>query len=150
MAKKAAAKAEREETIVQAQYPYEDARGRLDYHVLGEPVTWIGTITTKKGSIRANHYHPEQEQKLLLVSGRCVSVYKDLKDPAAPIKHHLAKAGELVVTPPNVAHAVVYIEDCIQINLVHGERVPDNYGKHTIRYELVRPEEFGKYASLYP
>jgi len=138
-----------EEIIVKAEYPYEDERGKMDYHVLTEPVNWIGTLTTKKGAVRANHYHPEQEQKLLLVSGKCVSVYKDLSDSNAPLKHHLVQPGDLVITASNVAHAVVYLEDCVQINLVFGERIPDNYGKHTKPYELVKKDEVEKYASLY-
>ncbi len=139
----------RDEIIVKPKYQYEDGRGRIDYHVLPEPVTWIGTITTKRGSIRANHYHPVQEQKLLLVSGKCISIYKDISVPGHPIRHHIVQAGDLVITPNNIAHAVVYLEDCTQINLVKGERIPDNYGKHTIPYQLVKPEDIDYYISLY-
>ena len=138
-----------EEIIIKAQVPFEDERGKMDYHILTEPVDWIGTLFTKKGSVRANHYHPIQEQKLLLISGKCISVYKDLGEENAPIKHHLNVAGDLVVTAPNVAHAVIYVEDCVQINLVKGEREPENYGKHTISYELVKPEEVQKYLDIY-
>lgn len=137
------------EIIIKAQVPYSDERGSMDYHVLTEPVDWVGTIFTKKGAIRANHYHPEQEQKLLTLTGKCISVYRDLSTPNAPIKHHLAGPGDLLVTAPNVAHAVIYLEDTIQLNLVHGERVPDNYGKHTIRHWLVKEEDKQKYIDLY-
>jgi len=137
------------EIIIKAQVPYTDERGSMDYHILTESVDWVGTLFTKKGAIRANHYHPEQEQKLLCVSGRCISVYKDLSREDSPIMHHLAEAGDLIITAPNVAHAVIYLEDCVQINLVHGERVPDNYGKHTIRYWLVKEEDKQKYIDLY-
>ena len=138
-----------EEIIIKAQYPYSDERGTMDYHVMDEPINWVGTLHTKKGSVRANHYHPEQEQKLLLVSGKCVSVYKDLSDEKSEIQYQLVVPGDLVITASNVAHAVVYQEDCIQINLVHGERIPDNYGKHTVYYELVKKDEIKKYMDLY-
>lgn len=139
----------RKEIIRKVEYHFEDGRGWIDYHILPESVTWIGTITTKKGSIRANHYHPKQEQKLLHVSGKCISVCKDLSVEGSPIKHQLVLPGDLVVTPKNVAHAVIYLEDSIQINLVKGERIPTNYGKHTKPYLLVKPEEIQKYADYY-
>lgn len=142
-------KVAREEIIVKPHNRYADARGIIEYQVLTEPVTWIGTINSKKGSIRANHYHPKQEQKLLLVSGKCISIFKDLSVPGSPVKHHLVTAGNLVITPSNIAHAVIYLEDSVQINLVKGERNPGNYGKHTKPYQLVKPDEIEKYASLY-
>ncbi len=137
------------EIILKPQVPFEDERGKMDYHILTESIDWIGTLITKKGSLRANHYHPEQEQKLLLISGKCVSIFKDLSKEDSEIKHQLVEPGDLVVTAANVAHAVVYLEDCVQINLVKGEREPDNYGKHTITYELVKKEEIEKYMKMY-
>ncbi|HZX20336.1 MAG TPA: hypothetical protein VFF13_04960 [archaeon] len=137
------------EYISKPDVPYSDARGGLDYYIMREPINWVGALYTKKGSIRANHYHPKQEQKLLLVSGKCVSVYKNLKDKNAKVKQHLVVPGDLVITPPNIAHAVIYLEDSIQINLVHGERKPTNYGKHTVPYELVKPDEKEKYMKMY-
>ena len=42
-----------------------DHRGKISNHELTEPINLIGLITSKKGTIRANHYHPQQEQKCL-------------------------------------------------------------------------------------
>lgn len=138
-----------EEIIVKAHSKYEDERGRIDYFVLPEAVNWIGVITSKTGTVRANHYHPRQEQKTLILSGKCVCIYKDLKKKNSPIKHHLAKAGDLVITAPQVAHAVVYLEDTMFLNLVRGEREPTNYGKHTLPLELVKKSEIKKYMAAY-
>ena len=46
-----------------------DSRGVISNHELTEPINLIGMIE-KKGTIRANHYHPQQEQKCLFTKGQ--------------------------------------------------------------------------------
>jgi quercetin dioxygenase-like cupin family protein len=148
MPKRVAAKV-RDEQIFKVDHPYEDARGRIDYFIMPQPVHWVGVMTSKKGSVRANHWHPRQQQKCLILSGRCISVYKDLTKANSKTKHHLAGPGDLVVTPPRVAHAVIYLEDTVFLNLVSGARHPAKFGTHTKPYQLVKPEEIPEYASQY-
>jgi nucleoside-diphosphate-sugar epimerase/dTDP-4-dehydrorhamnose 3,5-epimerase-like enzyme/SAM-dependent methyltransferase len=140
----------REEIIVKGADSFKDERGNIDNYYLPEPINWIGLIETivksEKNSLRGNHYHPEQEQKVLVVSGSYVSVYMDLTKKDTPIKYHLVQAGDLVITPPNIAHTQLFLEDCILLNLVSGERKHENYGKHTVYYELVKPEEIERYT----
>jgi len=140
---------ERGETITKGVDPYVDGRGKIDNHILDEPINWVGTITSKAGIMRANHYHPEQTQKVLVISGKYISVSKDLKVENSSIKHQLAQAGDLVITPPNVAHTMIFLEDSTIINLVTGERKHEDFGKHTIKFELVKPEEMQNYVSQY-
>jgi len=46
--------------------------------------------------------------------------------------------GDLIITKPNVAHAMVFTKDSTFLNLVRGEREHKNYGvTHTIRHVLV-------------
>ena len=54
-----------------------DDRGIISNHELTEPINLIGMIESKKGTIRANHYHPQQEQKCLFTKGQIIEVYKD-------------------------------------------------------------------------
>jgi nucleoside-diphosphate-sugar epimerase/SAM-dependent methyltransferase len=114
-----------------------DERGRITNYELPEPINWIGWIESKKGTVRANHWHPIQQQKCILISGRYISVFKDLKTPNAPMTTQLMEPGDVVVTEPQVAHTMVFLEDSLFLNLVNGEREHDNYGKHTLPYELV-------------
>jgi len=62
-----------------------------------------------------------------------------------PVESHYIKAGDLVITPPNVAHTMIFLEDSTLLNLVAGEREHENFGKHTIPYELVKHEEILMY-----
>ena len=129
------------EYTIQGGKEYIDERGKISNYELTEPINLIGYIESKKGTVRANHYHPIQEQKCLLVKGKYVSVIKDLADPKAQIKTQIINEGDIAVIKPNVAHTMVFLEDSIFLNLVRGEREHENYGvTHTIPYELVNEE----------
>ena len=121
---------------------YIDKRGKISNYELTEPINLIGYIESAKGSMRANHYHPVQEQKVLLVKGQFISLYKSLLEKNAPKITHVINEGDSVVTKPNVAHTMVFTKDSIFLNLVRGEREHDNYGiTHTISYPLVLDDE---------
>ncbi len=139
-----AARAERIETILSGEIAQKDERGIIRNYHLPEPITTIGWITAeqvfKKNWVRANHYHPVQEQKVLVISGKYISFYKDLENEG-PLHHHLAQAGDLVVTPPNVAHAMIFLEDTLLLNLVNGNRDSKDFGKHTVPCVLVDPQD---------
>jgi nucleoside-diphosphate-sugar epimerase/SAM-dependent methyltransferase/quercetin dioxygenase-like cupin family protein len=141
------------EWIMRGGKEYIDARGKISNYELTEPINLIGYIESKKGSVRANHYHPIQEQKCLLIKGKYISVIKDLADPKAQIKTQLIQEGDIAIIKPNVAHTMVFLEDSIFLNLVRGEREHENYGiTHTIPYILVdekfRTELMENYSSI--
>ena len=127
-----------------------DYRGKISNYELTEPINLIGYIESKKGTVRANHFHPIQEQKCLLVRGQYISVYKDLINEKSNKITHLVNEGDLIVTKPNVAHSMVFTKDSIFLNLVRGEREHENYGiTHTLPYELVNKEDKNNLLNIY-
>ncbi len=127
-----------------------DKRGKISNHELPESVNLIGLIDSKKGTTRANHYHPIQEQKCLVTKGQFISVYKDLLNKNSPKITHVVDEGQLIVTKPNTAHAMVFSKDTVFLNLVRGEREHENYGvTHTARYILVDDNEKDLLLSCY-
>jgi len=121
---------------------YIDKRGKISNYELTEPINLIGYIESVKGSMRANHYHPVQEQKVLLIKGQFISLYKSLLEDKATKVTHVINEGDSVVTKPNVAHTMVFTKDSIFLNLVRGEREHNNYGiTHTLPYPLVHDDE---------
>ena len=119
-----------------------DKRGKISNHELTEPINLIGLIDSKKGTIRANHYHPQQEQKCLFTKGQIIEVFQDIITPNAPKITQVVNEGQLSVIKPNVAHAMVFSKDTTFLNLVRGERDHDNYGiTHTIKHEFVSEKE---------
>ena len=67
------------EQIFQGKDQFLDSRGKINNFELPESINLIGYIESKKGSIRANHFHPVQEQKCLLIKGQFISVYQSLR-----------------------------------------------------------------------
>jgi nucleoside-diphosphate-sugar epimerase/cyclopropane fatty-acyl-phospholipid synthase-like methyltransferase len=126
------------ESVVKGSNEYVDERGKISNYELTEPINLLGYIESKSGTVRANHYHPIQEQKCLLVKGQYISVLKDLSYEGAPLETQVINAGDLAVIKPNVAHTMVFTQDSVFLNLVRGEREHDNYGiTHTLPYKLV-------------
>ena len=127
-----------------------DERGKISNYDLPEPINMIGYIESKKGTMRANHFHPVQEQKCLVIKGQFISIYKDLLDEDSPKITHVVNEGEMIVTQPNVAHTMVFTQDTIFLNLVRGEREHDNYGiTHTIPYKFVDKKEQELLGTIY-
>ena len=105
-----------------------DERGTISNYELTEPVNLIGLISSKKGTIRANHYHPLQEQKCLFTKGQIIEVFQDLLNPNSSKITQIVNRGQISVIKPNVAHAMVFTKDTTFLNLVRGERNHENYG----------------------
>ena len=121
---------------------YIDERGKISNHELTEPINLIGLIDSKKGTIRANHYHPQQEQKCLFTKGQIIEIFQDIINPGAPKVTQVVNEGQLSVIKPNVAHTMVFTKDTTFLNLVRGERDHENYGiTHTIKHVFVDEKE---------
>ena len=138
------------EHVRKGEKEFIDKRGKISNHELPEPINLIGLIDSKKGTVRANHYHPIQEQKCLITKGQFISIYQDLLNKNSPKITHVVDEGQLIVTKPNTAHAMVFPKDTVFLNLVRGEREHDNYGvTHTIRHVLVDDNEKDLLLSCY-
>ena len=138
------------EYVVDGQNEYKDSRGKISNHELTEPINMIGLIDSKKGTVRANHFHPQQEQKCLFIKGQIIEVFQDLLNPGSPKITQVVNEGQQSIIKPNVAHTMVFSKDTIFLNLVRGEREHENYGiTHTIRHTLVDEEEKNLLLSCY-
>ncbi len=119
-----------------------DERGLISNHELTEPINLIGMIQSKKGTIRANHYHPQQEQKCLFTKGQIIEIFQDILNPNSPKITQVVNEGQLSIIKPNVAHTMVFTKDTTFLNLVRGERDHENYGiTHTVRHVFVDEKE---------
>ncbi len=129
---------------------YIDSRGKISNHELTEPINLIGLIDSKKGTIRANHYHPQQEQKCLFTKGQIIEIFQDILNPNSPKITQVVNEGQLSIIKPNVAHTMVFTKDTTFLNLVRGEREHDNYGvTHTIKHVFVDEKERDLLLSCY-
>ena len=138
------------EKIRDGENEFVDSRGKISNHELTEPINMIGLVGSKKGTIRANHYHPQQEQKCLFTKGQIIEVFQDMLNSNSPKITQVVNEGQLSVIKPNVAHTMVFTKDTTFLNLVRGEREHENYGvTHTIKHVLVDDKEKELLLSCY-
>lgn len=114
-----------------------DARGQI-VNVLGETkVASVLVIHSKKGSVRANHYHKKDSHYMYVINGKMRYTIKDMKKTSARKRSFVVKAGEMVYTPPMMAHAVEFLEDGVFLALTGRSRKQKAYEGDTVRLKLV-------------
>ena len=124
------------ETVTIPEVAFTDERGDIT-NILYESINHVAIITSKAGAVRGNHYHPEDVQYCYLVSGRFETYAKDMRDPNGAVEKQLVEAGSLVLTPPMVAHAQVFLEDSVFAALTMDFRESSRFEEHTIRVTVV-------------
>ena len=112
-----------------------DLRGAITNLFEGR-VEHIALITSKKSSVRANHYHKEDHQYIYLVSGAYESHSCDVRNPEK--KQVLqVKPGDIVYTPPLTAHAQKFTEDSVFLALSTRQREQGKYEQDTIAFAVI-------------
>ncbi len=123
------------ETIKHIGVAYKDNRGEI-YNVFEGRIEHIALITSKKGTVRANHYHKEDHQFIYLVTGEFESHCLDVKDPNK--KQVLTvKPGDIIETPAYIAHAQKFTKDSVFLALTTRQRESGKYEEDTVAYQVV-------------
>jgi len=123
-------------TVPRLERPHVDRRGSL--HVIASSRS-IGTrfgsvvvISSRKGTVRANHRHHADSHLCYLVSGKML--YLERKPGAArPNKRVIVRAGQAVFTPPKVDHAMKFLADTVFITVADRHRSQADYEKDLVR-----------------
>jgi len=112
---------------------FSDDRGHIIDILKQSVVEYATLITSKKGAVRANHYHKETFQYVYLLSGR-MRVVAQMPD-GRPTEVVL-QAGDLIVNVPLERHAFEAMEDSTMLVLTRGPRGGDDYEKDTFRLDV--------------
>lgn len=113
-----------------------DGRGSI-IRVMEGKITSVLVIPSKKGAMRANHYHKKDSHYVYIVSGKMRYTAKDLSKKRSKKQSVILRAGDLVYTPPMVAHAMEFLEDSMFLALTTERRDKKHYENDTVRLELV-------------
>ncbi len=113
-----------------------DARGEIWDILEGEELRHAGYIVSRRGAVRGNHYHKKATQYTYILRGRAEWVTKDVRDPTAQVKSKILCAGDLAITPPEVAHALIALEDTEFLDLTDVSRAEGGYEEDIIRVEF--------------
>lgn len=114
---------------------FTDTRGEIHNLFEGE-LGHVAMITSKKGSVRGNHYHQEDVQYIYLISGAYESHCVDTREPK---KRQVLKAapGDIIKSPPYVAHAQKFTEDSVFLAFSTRQREIGKYEEDTISYKVI-------------
>lgn len=128
------------EPKVPLEEAHADARGTIQ-SLLNFPAKNVSLITSKKGTLRSNHYHKTDWHYMFVLSGSFDYYYRPTGSDDEP-KVISVKAGEMVFTPPLEDHATIFTEDCELLAISRNPRDQATYESDTVRIELVDPAPY--------
>ena len=111
---------------------FADARGEIIDILKNSPVEYATLITSKKGAVRANHFHKDTYQWVYMLEGR-MRVRGQM--PGGQVEEVILEKGGLIVNVPNESHAFEALDDCTMLVLTKGPRGGDDYEQDTYRLE---------------
>lgn len=124
--------------IVELEPAFADARGEI------QPLTDVDMqscvlITSKKGSVRANHYHKTDWHYCYILKGS-IEYYHRPHGSTAAAEKVVIREGQMFFTPPMVDHAMVFPEDTVFLTLGRNSRSQEVYEADVERIPPINPE----------
>jgi quercetin dioxygenase-like cupin family protein len=123
------------EPMVVLERPFVDERGAIR-PLLEREMRSALLISSKAGTVRANHYHKTDWHYCYVVSGRIEYYHRPAGSTAEPEKV-LVAAGEMFFSPAMVEHAMVFPEDTVFLTLSRNPRDQAAYEDDLVRTKLV-------------
>lgn len=123
--------------VVPLEAPFADARGAIQPLVDADMKSCV-LITSRKGTVRANHYHQTDWHYCYVLSGAIEYHHRPHGSDAAPEVVRI-EAGEMFFTPPLVDHAMVFVEDTVFLAFGRNSRRQEVYEADVKRIDMVAP-----------
>jgi uncharacterized RmlC-like cupin family protein len=95
-------------------------------------------ITSKKGTVRANHYHQTDWHFCYVLSGVIEYYYRPHGSNENP-KMVIITAGQMFFTPPLVDHAMVFPEETSFLTFGRNSRSQEVYESDVVRIPPINP-----------
>jgi quercetin dioxygenase-like cupin family protein len=139
--------------VEKSQFPYQaevplddffnDARGEIT-NLLLTPITSVARITSKAGSVRANHYHKTDWHYAFVESGQILYFEREIGVHGVP-EPAIFKPGQMFFTRPNVEHAMLFPVDSVFYTFAKNIRSHDNHESDLERVSFITPEVIARY-----
>ena len=113
---------------------FKDKRGTLQKIIDGNFSSCI-EVYSKKGSIRANHYHKKDKHFMYIISGELLYSYRNRKR-GSKVKIKKMKKGDLFFTPAMQEHMAYYTKNTHYLAFSTRKRTQFDYEKDLIRVEM--------------
>ena len=105
-------------------------------------------IYSKKGSIRANHYHKKDQHFMYIISGECL-YFNRFRKKNSKTKCKKMKKGDLFYTPAMQEHMAFYSKNTHFLAFSTRKRTKFDYEKDLIRINMNEYPEVKKKIEKY-
>lgn len=124
--------------LVTLERPFVDVRGLIQ-PLVDIPMKSAVLIESKKGSLRANHYHLTDWHYCYVLSGK-MEYYHRPHGHADKPERLIVEEGHMVFTPPMVDHAMVFPVDTVFLTLSRNPRDQTAYEADVRRIDMISAE----------
>lgn len=124
--------------IVPLEAPFSDSRGAIQ-PLVDVTMESCVLISSKKGTVRANHYHGTDWHYCYVLSGSIDYYHRPHGSSEKPEKVSI-KTGQMFFTPPMVDHAMVFPEDTVFITFGRNSRAQEVYEADVVRIPPIQPD----------
>tara|TARA_X000000950_G_scaffold155439_1_gene190563 strand:+ start:1568 stop:2044 length:477 start_codon:yes stop_codon:yes gene_type:complete len=105
-------------------------------NLLLQKFTSVAIITSKAGSIRANHYHKTDWHYAYVLQGKIDYFWKKIGEKEKTHSETFSK-NQMFFTPPLVEHAMFFPVETIFITFAKNRRDHDNHESDLVRVQLI-------------
>ncbi len=121
--------------LVNLEKPFVDDRGTIQ-PLVDQMMKSAVLIESKKGSLRANHYHKTDWHYCYVISGSIEYFHRRTGSDLEPEKI-LVKKGQMIFTPPMVDHAMKFPTDTLFLTLSRNARDQKTYEEDVVRIQMI-------------
>ena len=120
--------------LIKIKIKIKDKRGSIE-ELINEKTKSVSLISTKKGSIRANHYHKTDWHYIYVLKGSFVYFYRERNK--TKIYKTIVKKNQLLFTPPLLDHATYHTEYTEMLVVSKNKRDKKTYERDTVRVNFI-------------
>lgn len=122
-----------DDAIVPLDDPFKDERGYIQ-NLLNCSINGAAIITSKKDSVRSNHWHKEDFHYLYVLSGSMQYLERSVLSSSGKWeKDFVVKTGQMVFTPPMAIHKTIFLEDTVLISFSKRNRDHNSHEEDVMR-----------------
>lgn len=114
----------------------QDDRGSIRTVAEGEFRT-VQIIESKKGAIRANHWHKTDSHVMYLLSGKARYVELGVGSDGGMVDDRIYVAGDSITTPPLNPHGMEFLEDTVMVVASHNARNKETYLNDIVPHKVI-------------
>lgn len=122
---------------------FADDRGEI-CNLLLTPITSVAEIVSKRGSVRANHYHKTDWHYAYVAKGEVLYFERPIGSTEVQEPQRFGP-GQMFFTRPMVEHAMLFTEESTIYTFAKNVRDHDTHEADLVRVEFITPALVDKY-----